>query len=140
MIDKKLEDNIKKARDFIEIWHKFHDIFKNTVSENHVGSDREREFLSVKDLVSSRYEDLMDSLGVKPLRRFMLSPSVYNILSFEKISIMSDKRLDTIDNDWTESLKFLKVLLERLEKKKRRIGGFNRFAFVVKKSLTRRAR
>lgn len=133
MIDKKLENNIKKARDFVEIWHKFHDIFKNTTSENHLGRDKEEEFLSVKNLVNSRYEDLMDSLKVKPLRRFIISPSIYNILSCGEISIMSDKRLSGVRDDWAESFRFLKALLERLERKKERIGGFNRFAFMMKK-------
>lgn len=137
MTDKKLENNIKKARDFIEFWHKFYDIFKSTISENHLGRDKEEEFLSVRELVNSRYEDLMDSLGVKPLKRFIMSPSVYNVLSFEKISIMSDRRLNIIDKDWRESFRFLRALLGRLERKRNRIGNFNKFAFIFKKKIGR---
>ncbi len=138
MIDRKLEANIKKTKEFIEIWDKFSRIFKNTVSGNHVSIDEEREFLSTKTLVNSRYEDLMDSLGVKPLKRFIMSPSIYNVLSLEKISIMSDEKFDTVDKDWEESSRFLTVLLERLKTKKRRIEGFNRFFFVTKKAIRRK--
>ncbi len=138
MIDRKLEANIKKTKEFIEIWDEFNRIFKNTISENHVSIDEEKEFLSTKALVNSRYEDLMDSLGVKPLKRFIMSPSIYNVLSLEKISIMSDEKFDTVDKDWEESSKFLTALLERLKTKKRRIEGFNRFFFVTKKAIRRK--
>ena len=135
MIDRKLEANIKKTKEFIEIWDEFNRIFKNTISGNHVSIDEEKEFLSTKTLVNSRYEDLMDSLGVKPLKRFIMSPSIDNVLSLEKISIMSDGKFDTVDKDWEESSKFLTALLERLKTKKRRIEGFNRFFFVTKKAI-----
>jgi len=138
MIDRKLEANIKKTKEFIEIWDKFNRIFKNTISGNHVSIDEEKEFLSTKTLVNSRYEDLMDSLGVKPLKRFIMSPSVYSVLSLEKISIMSDGKFDTVDKDWEESSRFLTALLERLKIKKRRIEGFNRFFFVTKKAIRRK--
>ena len=138
MIDRKLEANIKKTKEFMEIWDKFSRIFKATISGNHVSADEEKEFLSTKALVNSRYEDLMDLLGVKPLKRFIISPSIYNVLSLEKISIMSDEKLNAVDKDWDESSKFLTALFKRLESKKRRIEGFNRFFFVVKKGMRRR--
>lgn len=133
MIDKKLEANIKKTKEFIEIWDKFHRIFKNVLANNTLNNDQEKNFLSTKALVNSRYDDLMDSLGVKPIRRFIKSEFIYNILSLENLSIMSDERLKTIDKDWYESSRFLGALLARLERKKRRIEGFNRFFFVLKK-------
>ncbi|MCQ9206828.1 MAG: hypothetical protein NG740_02975 [Omnitrophica bacterium] len=138
MIDRKLECDIKKTKEFIELWDKFHQIFKRTTSENHMSESKEKEILSTKNLVGLRYEDLMDTLGVRPLARFVMSPSVHNILSLEKISIVSDKKLNALDRDWREALSFLKALLERLERKKRRIGNFNRFAFTLKKGVRRK--
>lgn len=140
MIDKKLEDNIKKAKEFIEMWEKFYGIFNNTISVNHVSDNKEEEFLSVKNLANARYEDLMDSLEVKPLKRFIISPAVYNIISLDKLSIMSDEKLGSARRDWGESLTFLKALLARLEKKKERIRGFSRFAFMLKKGIHARRR
>jgi hypothetical protein len=136
MIDRKLEENIKKTKEFIEIWNKFNHIF-NKLSGN-VSVNEEEEFLSTKALVNSRYEDLMDSLGVKPLKRFLMSPSVYSVLSLEKISIMSDEKLNTVGRDWEESARFLTALFKRLENKKRRIEGFNKFFFVAKKGIRRK--
>lgn len=129
MIDKRLESNIKKTKDFIEIWDKFHNIFKKKDEEN---------FLATKILVNLRYDDLMDSLGEKPIKRFIKNESLYNILLLGNLSIMSDERLKAVDKDWKESSKFLNTLLDRLEKKKRRIEGFNRFAFTLKKGIKKR--
>ena len=137
MIDKKLEGTIKEASDFIELWKKFHEIFKNTISKGHVSADKEKELLSVKNLISSRYEDLMDLVGAKPLKRFITNPSVYNILSVKNVSIMSDDRLKVLEKDWEESLRYLAALLSRLKRKKNRLEGFNRFAFALKKGISR---
>ncbi|MBL7155657.1 MAG: hypothetical protein ISS90_00765 [Candidatus Omnitrophica bacterium] len=137
MIDKTLETNIKKTKEFLEIWNKFHQIFENTISENHVDEEKVKEFTSVRDLVNSRYEDLMDSLGVKPLKRFIMSPAMCSLLSLERISIMSDEKSKSVTRDWKESCEFLNSLKARLEKKKKRIEGFNRFFFEFKKNIKR---
>ena len=137
MIDRELENNIKRTKEFIELWDKFHGIFKNTISENHVGEEDEKAFLSIRELVNSRYEDLMDSLGIKPLKRFTMNASLCNVLSLERLSVMSDERLKAVDRDWGESSRFLHLLLNRLIRKKKRIEGFNRFAFVLKKGISK---
>ena len=135
MIDRKLESNIKRTENFIEIWDKFHDIFENALSDNAINKDEEKNFLSTKTLVNSRYDDLMDSLGVKPIKRFIKSETIYNILSIRDLSIMSDRRSSMVHRDWQNSFKFLRSLLERLKRKKRRIEGFSRFSFFVKRRL-----
>jgi hypothetical protein len=135
MIDKKLEGNIRKTKEFIEIWDKFRRIFGIAVSENRVNENKEKEILSIRDLLDSRYEDLMDSLEVKPLERFVMCQPIYNLLSLEKLLIMSDEKLKTFEKDWAESYRFLAGLLGKLEKKKRRISGFNALAFRMKKRI-----
>jgi len=133
MVDKNLEDNIKKTKDFIELWKKFHKVFRGTTSGSHINDEKELEFLNIKELAYSRYEDLMDSLGVKPLRRFIKSPSVYTILDIEKIAIMSDEKLKAVDKNWEGSWDFLNSLLQRLERNKKRLEGFNKFIFMMRK-------
>lgn len=137
MIDKKLETNIKKTKEFVELWRKFRGIFANTISGSRLGDDEEKEFISTRNLVNSRYEDLMDSLGIKPLGRFLKSPSVYDVLSVERLSTMSDDRLEKVDEDWKKSSKYLAMLLERLMRKKRRLEGFNKFFFLTKKGISK---
>ena len=135
MIDKKLEENIKKTKHFIDLWSSFRGIFSVSTSDVRVRRDKEEEFLSTKPLVTSRYEDLMDSLGAKPLKRFIVTPYIYNVLSLEELSMMSDKRINEVRKDWEESNKFLKALLSRLERKKRRIEGFNKFYLSFKRKF-----
>ena len=79
----------------------------------------------------------MDSLGVKPLKRFIMSPAMCSLLSLERISIMSDEKSKSVTRDWKESCEFLNSLKARLEKKKKRIEGFNRFFFEFKKNIKR---
>ncbi|MGB2705275.1 MAG: hypothetical protein WBC74_00210 [Candidatus Omnitrophota bacterium] len=129
MIDRKLEGNIKKTKEFVEIWGNFRKIFKN---------NDEKNFLATRTLVNSRYDDLMDSIGEKPIKRFIKNEPLYNILSLENLSIMSDERLKKLDKDWNESSGYLSSLLERLERKKRRIEGFNRFFFLLKNVIRRK--
>lgn len=130
MIDRKLEENIKKAKEFTEIWGNFRRIFKN---------NDEKNFLATKALVNSRYDDLMDSIGEKPIKRFIKNEPLYNILSLENLSMMSDGRLRGLEKDWEDSSVYLFSLVDRLERKKRRIEGFNRFFFLLK-NVTRRKR
>jgi len=138
MVDRKLEENIKKAEDFTQIWKRFRRVFERALSEGHVGRGEEDEFMSVRNLVNSRYEDLMDSLGVKPLRRFIIGASVCNILSLEKLSIMSDERLKSVAEDWRLSEEFLNALTERLKRKKKRIEGFNKLFILTKRRIRRK--
>ena len=129
MIDRKLEGNIKKTKEFVEIWSNFRRIFKN---------NDEKNFLATRTLVNSRYDDLMDSIGEKPIKRFIKNEPLYNILSLGNLSIMSDERLKKLDKDWDESSGYLSSLLERLKRKKRRIEGFNRFFFLLKNVIRRK--
>ena len=75
---------------------------------------------------------------MKPLRRFIISPSIYNVLALDKLSMMSDERSKAIAKDWEESSRFLNSLLSRLQRKKRRIEGFNKFVFVLKNRIRRK--
>ncbi|MBN1354459.1 MAG: hypothetical protein JW994_07305 [Candidatus Omnitrophica bacterium] len=135
MVDKKLEADIKKTKEFIELWREFHRIFENTLSDNSVSSKWEKTFLSTKTLVNARYDDLMDSLGVKPIKRFIKSENIYNIFSVNNLSVMSDEKLKAVEADWSGAQQLLTGLLKRLERKKKRIEAFNGFAFVLKKGL-----
>ena len=126
MIDKKLETNIRKVKNFIEIWDNFCKIFKKSEGEN---------FTTTKRLLNARFDDLMDSLGEGPLKRFIKNESLYNILSLGDITIMSDERRKVVDNDWENSSRFLSQLLGRLERKKRRIEDMSPIGFGIKKGI-----
>jgi len=129
MIDRKLEENIKKVKEFMEMWENFHRIFKK---------NDEKNFLATKSFVSSRYDDLMDSIGEKPIKRFIKNEPLYNILSLENLSVMSDDRLKNLEKEWECASAYLFSLLKRLGRKKRRIEGFNKFLFLIKNARRRK--
>jgi len=135
MIDRELEKNIKKTRDFIEIWQNFHQVFREAVSGTAVNEDAEKRFLATRPLVDSRYDDLMDSLGVKPIKRFIAGECIYDLLLLERLSAMSDEKAVKLKKRWEESFAFLSALLGRLERKKRRIKDINKLAFFVKQGV-----
>ncbi len=128
MIDKKLEDNIKNTKRFLEFWSKFHQLY----------SSKEENFLSTRTLVNSRFQDLMDSAGMKHSQRLTKGLPIYEILSIENLSGMSDEKLKRIEECWTDSYYFLRGVLNRFQKKKKRIERFNKLVFTIKGFLRRK--
>lgn len=128
MIDKKLEDNIKNTKRFLEFWSKFHQLY----------SSKEENFLSTRTLVNSRFQDLMDSAGMKHSQRLTKGFPIYEILSIENLSGMSDEKLKRIEKCWTDSYHFLRGVLKQFQKKKKRIERFNKLVFTIKSFLRRK--
>jgi len=128
MIDKKLENNIKDTERFLEFWSKFHQLY----------GSKEENFLSTRTLVNSRFQDLMDSVGMKHSQRLTKGFPIYEILSIENFSGMSDEKLKRIEECWTDSYYFLTSVLNQFQKKKKRIERFNKLVFTIKSLLRRR--
>ena len=133
MKDQKLETQIRKTQEFIELWHKFRQIYSQATKGDPPSG--EKDFLETKELVNFRFEDLMDDLGVKPLKRFLITGFIYEILSIKTLSFMSDEKSKAINKNWENSYNFLNATLARLERKKKRIGSFNKFFVISKKIL-----
>jgi hypothetical protein len=135
MIDKKLEESIKKTKRFLEFWSKFHELYRNVVESNVDLNEKEKDFLSNITLVNSRFQDLMDYLEVGHGERLAKAYPIYKVLSIESLQGVSDERSKEIEDWWTDSYVFLSGLLERLQKKKKRIEGYNKFMFLVKNTF-----
>jgi len=140
MVDKKLEENIKKTQTFLEFWTKFDELYREAVSERTVSGPKTEIFISTRSLVNSRFEDFMDALGIGRTDRMIKCGFVYEILSLEDLDTMSDERLNKIRECWTDSYIYLYSVLNRLKKKKQRIEKFNRFFFITKRLITRGGR
>jgi len=132
MIDKKLEDNIKNTKRFLEFWSKFHEIYSEAMSSNCVVPKDEADFRSTRMLVNSRFQDLMDFAGIKHGERLTKALSIYEILSIENLKDISDEKIAKIEDSWTDSYVYLSSILGRFQKKKKRIEKFNRIVFVAK--------
>lgn len=137
MKDKKLEENIKKTHQFLEFWSKFHELYRDALSDNGTSDYRGEMFLSTRGLVNSRFEDLMDSIEINSRERVSKSFPIYEILSVNDLSAISDEKLSRLDDCWMDSYIFLSSLLNRFKKKKQRIEKFNKFLFITKRWVTR---
>jgi len=138
MTVKAIDKNIKKTRDFLESWKRFHDIFESALSRSAINRKKEEEFLLTKDLISARYEELMDGIGVRPSRRVLESGSIYGVLSLGELSSISDESLSNIKEQWKHSFELLEGILGRLERNKKRMESFGRLSIAMRRKKRRR--
>ncbi|NQT22783.1 MAG: hypothetical protein HQ579_05000 [Candidatus Omnitrophica bacterium] len=132
MIDKKLEDNIKNTKRFLEFWSKFHEMHTELITGSAVLPKRQEDFRSTRTLVNSRFQDLMEFVGINQAERVTKAIPLYEILSIENTSDISDEKIARIEDYWTDSYIYLSFILGRLQKKKKRIERFNKFFFMAK--------
>lgn len=137
MIDKKLEENIKNTKRFLEFWSKFQELYRIVISGSPSLKDKEEGFTSTRTLVNTRFQELMDSLGVSHGERLKRAIPIYEILSIENLYNMSDEKLKKIEDHWTDSYIFLSSILDRFQKKKKRIEDYSKVMFVTKSFLRR---
>ena len=120
MIDKKTEGAIKALKDFLELWGKFHSIYKDIASKEIITKGAEAKFLETK-------------LEFKYMPHSRLTDPVGDILALDRITFISERRLKKLNEDWRDSYIFLNNIMERLKTKKRRLEGFNPIGVFFKR-------
>ena len=140
MKDKRLEENIKKSKTFTDLWSKFNELYISAISQNSDQLAQSDMFIQTKPLINIKFEDLMDSVGLAHNRRIEKYYPVYEILSINDLSTMSDEKINRINECWTDTYIFLQFLMQRLKKKKDRIAKFNTLIFILKNSMRNRRR
>ena len=138
MIDKKTEADIKMMSDFLELWIKFHSIYKEMASKGIITKDDEMKFLETKEIIQKKYEAMKGRLEFKYMPYSRLTDPVSDILSLDRISFISERNLKKLNEDWRDSYIFSNNILERLKSKKRRIGEFNPVGVFFKRMFERR--
>ena len=125
MIDKKIEEDMKSVKGFLEFWSKFHSIYVNAISKELITKEDEAKFLETKELMKAKYDELKASLELNYVLRTRLTDPASDILALNNIRFMSEKNLKKADDDWKDSYVFLNSILERLKDKRRRLEQFN---------------
>lgn len=137
MVDKKTESEIKAVKSFLEVWMKFHSIYRDTILKEIISKDDEENFLETKAMVRNKYDDLRGGLEFKYIPHGRLTDPVGDILALEGIRFMAEKNLKRMNDDWKDSYVFLNNILERLKEKKTRMAHVNPVdAFFKKFFLT----
>ena len=104
MIDKELEEKIKKTKEFMELWIKFHNLYKEALKDKVVDPEEEKAFLETKSLIARKYQALTDLLKITPSTEDKTIDVISQVLSLQSISTLSDVQLEEIDNGWHLSL------------------------------------
>ncbi len=138
MIDRKTEQNLKDIKSFLELWVKFHDLFKQTISKDIITVNDEKHFLETRDLIARKYEELIRSFEFRYMPYNRLKDPVMEVLLLKTLSVISEERLKKVGGDWRDSYIFLNNIFERLKSRKRRLERFSTVGVFIKRLLERR--
>ena len=137
MRDKGLELKIKWLKEFMQLWIKFHDMYKNAVSRDTISPEEEKAFLETKSLIARKYQALKDSLEIGSSYDDKTFDVISQVLSLKGVAAISDLSLHKIENDWHNSYIQLNKLLGELEGKQdalRKVSWLGRFANKLSQS------
>lgn len=133
MIDKKIETDIKAVKGFLELWMKFHSIYREIITKEIISKEDEDRFLETLRMIKNRYDELKRGLDFKYMPQGRLTDPVSDILALNGIRFMSEKNLKDLNEDWKDSYIFLNNILERLKNTKRRLEEFNPVGVFMKR-------
>lgn len=117
MVDRELELKIKRVKDFIQLWIKFHSMYKDALSRDTITPKEEEDFLETKSLIARKYQALKDFLGISTSYEDKTFDVVSQLLSLKSVATISDLSLTKIENDWHNSYILLNKILGELEGK-----------------------
>jgi hypothetical protein len=133
MIDRKIEQDIKSLKSFMEFWTKFHSIFSESISKEIISQDDEAKFLETRDTIRAKYEELKGPFEFRYMPQSRLTDPVDDVLKIGGIRLMSEKGLKRLSDDWRDSYIFLNSIMERLKSKKKRLEEFNTVGVFAKR-------
>jgi len=132
MVDKELELKIKRLKEFMQLWIKFHDMYKNSLSRDTISPEEEKSFLETKSLIARKYQALKDQLGIGSSYDDRTFDVISQVLSLKSVAAISDLSMHKIENDWHNSYIQLNKLLGELEGKQEALKKVSRTGILVK--------
>ena len=126
MIDRNLESKIKHLKEFMQLWIKFHDMYKNAINSSTITPEEEKVFLETKSLIARRYQALKDNLNIDTSYDDRTFDVITQLLSLKSVAAISDLSLHKIENDWHSSYIVLNKLLGELEGRQENLRGVSR--------------
>ena len=134
MIDRTLEVKIKKTKEFMELWMKFHTLYKQALKRETITAQDEDLFLETKSLIARKYQALKEFLN----QPFLLEDEktfdvISQLLSLQGVSALSDVQVQEIESDWQRSYLILNKVLGSLENQKEALGRISPFSVLFPK-------
>ncbi|MFH1858314.1 MAG: hypothetical protein ABH845_05385 [Candidatus Omnitrophota bacterium] len=133
MIDRDVEEKIKKTKEFMELWMKFHTLYKEALKKESITPQDEEIFLETKSLIARKYQALTDLLKEFSSMEEKPFDVISQVLSLQGVSAFSDIQLGEIEDDWHKSYLTLNKLLGLLESRKETLAKVNPLALVLPK-------
>jgi hypothetical protein len=121
MIDKKLEKQINKLKDFKQAWMKFHEIYLSLVGTGSLSKDDEGIFLGEKNIIKRKYKELCDLLEMKGVSEY--ADPISDILNVSNLLSASDFQESKLKEEWDGSFMFLDNLVKAFEEKQARVSA-----------------
>ncbi len=132
MIDRNLESKIKRLKEFMQLWIKFHDMYKSAVNRETITPEEENAFLETKALIARKYQALKDYLDMNSFYSDKTFDVISQILSLKSVAEISDLSLHKIENDWHSSYIVLNKLLGELEGRQEALRRVNRVGIILR--------
>jgi hypothetical protein len=107
-----------KTMEFIELWKKFNQIYKEAMGKTAITEEEEELFLETKSIVARKFQAMVDSITVERSTIDRTYDVINQILSLRSISTISEEALRKLSNDWHQSYISLNRLLGHLEAQK----------------------
>ncbi|MFA5069401.1 MAG: hypothetical protein WC300_03260 [Candidatus Omnitrophota bacterium] len=109
------KDGITQTKEFIELWKKFNQIYKEAMNKTAITEEEELLFLETKSIVARKFQTLVDSLAVERATIDRTYDVINHVLSLKSISTVSEESIRKMDTDWHQSYISLNRLLGHLE-------------------------
>ena len=133
MIDKELEKKIRQTKEFMQLWMKFHELFKSALKSDSISQQEEDDFLETKSKIARRYEALKNSIGPDSHYDDRTFDVISQVLSLKSVVSVSDISLGKIESDWHNSYILLNRLLGDLESQKEDIRRVNPITALIRR-------
>ncbi|PIU42352.1 MAG: hypothetical protein COS99_00740 [Candidatus Omnitrophica bacterium CG07_land_8_20_14_0_80_42_15] len=139
MIDKELKANIKKTKEFITLWVKFHDLYKSATEKGAITHEEEVIFLETKTHITNKYKALKDTLKLNgQVKEDEAMDVMSHVLSLQGMGTISDDVLERIESSWKHSHAFLSDILKKLENQDREMAKRSVLLEFLKRVLSNR--
>lgn len=125
----KTKESLNRIKEFIELWRKFNQIYKEAMNNKAITEEEEELFLETKSMVARKFQGLVDSMAIERAAIDRTYDVINQIISLRSVSALSEEALRRIDNDWHQSYISLNRLLGHLETQGSNDHGSGKAAF-----------
>lgn len=130
---RELDKSIKEAEDFMALWLKFHELYKQSIKDKVIVPEAEKNFLETQTVIARRYRSLTAKTCAPPYFEDKPYDAIKGILSIERVSNLSDMQLSKIERKWRSSYTSLNRLLEGLKAEREKLSKPGRVSLLLNK-------